>query len=385
MKSRLRAQLVVFTATRVVVNTFFRMVYPFLPAIGRGLGIDLQQLSLALTGRSLAGAFGPLLASLADSRGRKTGMLSGLALFVIGIALVVFWPTFWGLTIALILTALGKLAFDPSMQAYLGDRVPYERRGLALAITELGWSGAFLLGIPAMGFLISREGWLAPFPLLALLAALALGVLAWMLPRDPQREGGRPGLLQNLGTVLRSPAALAGLAMGFFIAASNEVVNLVLGVWMEDAFGLQVAALGAATAVIGVAELSGEGLVSLFADRLGKKRLIRIGLLAISLAALALPLLGRSLPGALVGLFFFYLSFETTFVSSIPLMSEVLPSARATLLAVNIAVISLGRALAALLAPTIYAAGFWASALAAMAINLLALLALRFVHVPGEP
>jgi predicted MFS family arabinose efflux permease len=161
-----------------------------------------------------------------------------------------------------------------------------------------------------------------------------------------------------------------------FSSAANETVNLLFGVWLEDAFGLQIAALGAASAVIGLSELGGEGLVAAFVDRLGKPRAVALGLAVNSLGALALPLVGRSEAGALAGLFFFYISFEFTIVSSIPLMTEILPSARATVLALNVSGLSLGRALGALAGPQLYALGFGAVAAGAVAFNLLALLAL---------
>jgi predicted MFS family arabinose efflux permease len=284
----------------------------------------------------------------------------------------------------MVLTTFGKFTFDPAMQAYLGDRVPYRRRGLTLAITELGWSGAFFLGVPAVGFLIARLGWLAPFPLLAVLSLIAMAILFWMLPSDSTPAPTSPILLRNFRAAFSSPAARAGLGVTFFISIAREVVNIVFGVWLEDSFGLQVAALGMASAVIGFAEVGGEGLVSVTVDRLGKRRSVAIGLVFISLASVLLPAIGRSIPGALVGLFMFYLSYEFTYVSSIPLMTEVLPEARATLMALNIAIASLGRAVAAWAAPPLYGAGFATSALAAALINLLALLALRRVVLPGE-
>jgi len=161
------------------------------------------------------------------------------------------------------------------------------------------------------------------------------------------------------------------------LSIANEVINLVFGVWMEDSFGLKIAALGAASAVIGFSELGGEGLTAALVDRIGKTRAVTIGLIVNCAAALALPLVGRSVPGALAGLFFFYLSFEFTIVSSIPIMSEVVPSARATLMASYGAALSLGRTGGALLATPLYRLGFGWSCLAAVAFNLLALVALN--------
>jgi MFS transporter, DHA1 family, inner membrane transport protein len=382
---RLRYQVAAFTATRIVLNTMHRMVYPFLPAFSRSLGVDIEALSLAVTVRSLGGALGPVLASVSDSRGRKAGMLFGLLLFVLGVGLVWIWPAYPAFLVALMLAMLGKYVFDPAMQAYLGDRISYERRGRVLAITELGWSLSFILGVPAAGLLIARRGWAAPFPFLALLGLVAFGVLAWSLPPDPERHAGQPNLWANLRRVAAHPAALTGLAMGLLLSSANEVVNLVFGVWLEDSFGLQVAALGAASAVIGLSELGGETLTAAITDRLGKPLAVGLGLGLNSLTALALPFLGSSLAGALVGLFLFYITFEYTLVSSIPLMTEVLPSARATLMAANAAGLSLGRAVGALMSTPLYLYGknlpglpdVLPVALASIGFNLLALFALR--------
>ncbi|HTX91190.1 MAG TPA: MFS transporter [Anaerolineales bacterium] len=374
IRTPLRWQILAFTLIRTIFNTLHRMVYPFLAIFARGLGVDLTTFSLALTARSVVGTVGPFAASVADRRGRRFGMLFGAGLFMAGAAVVVFWPTFAGLTVSLALATLGKYIFDPGMQAYLGDRVPYERRGRTIALTEFGWSLAFVVGVPLMGFLIARLGWLAPFPLLTLLGVAIVGGLLWMLPKDgPPANGNRSR--DNFRLVLTSLPALTGLAIGLFATAANEQVNLVFGVWLEDSFGLKIAALGAASAVIGISEMSAEGLVAGFVDRLGKPRAIALGLAVNSLAALALPWLGRTEAGAMVGLFLFYLSFEFTIVSSIPLMTELLPTARATLMSFNVAVLSLGRAIGAFLAPRLYGLGFLAVALAAILFNLVALFA----------
>ena len=379
MEALPRWHILVLTAIRVVYNTMHRMVYPFLSAFARGLGVDLAAIATAMSIRSAVGTIGPFAAALTDRRGRKVGILSGAALFTLGAAVVVFVPTYPGLVLALVLSTLGKYIFDPSLLAYLGDRIPYERRGRTIAITEFGWSLAFILGIPLVGFLIARSGWMAPFPLFAALGALIFTGLLFLIPAD-SRAGNGQSTLSGFRLVLTSIPALAGLALGMFTSGANELVNLLFGVWLEDSFGLQIAALGLASAVIGASELGAEGLVAAFVDRLGKLRSVAIGLVLNSLAAIALPLIGRTQAGALAGLFLFYLSFEFTLVSSIPLMTEILPSARATLMAFNVAALSLGRALGAFLGSQLYPLGFASVAAAAVAFNLLALLAVQRIH-----
>jgi predicted MFS family arabinose efflux permease len=155
------------------------------------------------------------------------------------------------------------------------------------------------------------------------------------------------------------------------------MINLIFGVWLEDSFGLKVAALAGASVVIGISELGGEGLVALTTDKLGKPRALVLGLTANALAALLLPIIGRTELGALIGLFLFYITFEYFVVSHIPLMSEVMPEARATLLSFNLTGHSLGRVIGALLAAFIYQKfGFFHIALIAILFNIFALLAL---------
>jgi predicted MFS family arabinose efflux permease len=216
-----------------------------------------------------------------------------------------------------------------------------------------------------------------------LLGVVSLAALYFMLPHEPlHAPKGRT--LANFRLVLVSIPALAGLSIALLASLGNELVSLIFGVWLEDTFGLQIVALGAAAAVIGFSELSGEGLVAAFSDRLGKPRAVALGLAANCLGALLLPVLGRSSTGALVGLFIFYITFEFTVVSLIPLMTEILPAARATLLAFNVAAFTLGRAVGAPLSVLLYTQGFWVVVVGTVVFNLAALGALGIL-VRQEP
>jgi predicted MFS family arabinose efflux permease len=375
---RIRFQLIIFMFVRTVLNTMHRMVYPFLTVFARGLGVDITTISFVVTARSFVGIFAPVFGSVADQRGRRFGMLAGISLFTAGMASVAIRPGFITFCVALLLTILGKYLFDPSMQAYIGDRVPYERRGTALAVTEAAWSLSFILGVPLMGFLIATYGWSAPFPVLLILGVATFAIIAWMIPHE-----GRSAIhpestsLKNVRAVLTSMPALAGISIALWASAANELVNLIFGVWLEDSFGLKIAALAGASAVIGLSELSGEGLVALTTDRLGKPRALVLGLSGNALAALLLPIVGTTQAGALAGLFLFYITFEYVMVSHIPLMTEVLPSVRATVLSFNLTGHSLGRMIGALLATFIYQRfGFVPVTFLAILFNLFALLAL---------
>lgn len=374
--NQFRYQVALFAFIRTVFNTAFRMIYPFLPIFSRALGVDIATLSLAVTSRQAIGIFGPFLSIIFESRGRKLGMLISLGLFTVGVILVVIWPIYPVFFLTLILTTLGKYMFDPIMQGYIGEEVPYPKRGFAIAVTELGWSIAFIAGIPLMGFLISRHGFISPFVLLAILALLSIFIVGKILQPTTKSDNEWSQIIENCRCVLNYTPALTALLIGISISMANEIINLVFGLWLEDSFGLQIMALGGAAAAIGFAELGGESLMGLFTDRLGKTRSIGLGIIANAITAGILPILGRSPTGAVISLFLFYITFEFTLVALIPMMTEILPSARVTLMAFNVAGLSIGRGAGALIAPPIYLHGIGFSAAAAILVNALALIAL---------
>lgn len=372
-----RIQLIVVASLRLILNTLQRMAYPFLSIFARGLGVDVTTISFVLTGRNLAGALSPFLAPLADQRGRKPAMLAGIVTFTVGVSAVAIHPGLLTLSIALVLGAFSQDLFNPAIQAYFGDRVPYEQRGAALAITEMSWSLAFIAGVPLVGLLIARYGWSAPFPVLAVLG-IGMFVVIWlMIPHTDTHYQPNFNSGAHWRVILTSIPALACASIALWSSAANEMVTLIFGVWLGDSFGLQIAALAGASAVIGFAELSGEGLVVLVTDRIGKPRAVAFGLAGNVITSILLPFIGRTEIGALIGLFLFYISFEYMIVSQLPMMTEAVPQARATTMALNLIGFSIGRALGDLLSTLIYQRfGFLAVTLGAAMFDIFAWLAL---------
>jgi predicted MFS family arabinose efflux permease len=371
--------LTIYTLIRVVMNTTYRMIYPFLSVFARGLGVDISVISGLVANRAIVGAVDPFIFPFIETRGRKFGMLLGLGLFIASTALVAVFPSLTTLGIALIFGLVGKAIFDPSLTSYVADHISYEKRGMAIGFMEFAWSLAFIIGVPAMGFVIARSTWSAPFGIVGVLGVVAFIFIAWTLVDSAKPVHHQDGMFGHVKEIVTTPVVLVALSIGLSMTAANEVVNLMFGVWLEDSFKLQITALAGASAIIGLSEMGGEGLVTIFVDRVGKMRAAGVGLLANCLAALLLPWIGRTEAGALVGLFLFYITFEFTIVSLIPLMTEVMPAARATTLSFSGAANSLGRAIGALLGPTLYAFGFSVVTGAAVAFNLLGLAAIWYV------
>ena len=380
-KWKISIDIFLFTLARTVINTSYRMVYPFLPVFARGLGVEPAALALSFSVRSFLGVFGPFLATVSDTHDRKTGILLGIGLFTAGSGVVGVWPSFWGFILGTSLVLLGNVVFIPAISAYLGDRIAYEKRGRVLAITELSWALAFIGGIPLVQALISSYSWITPFIVFAVVGSLFFLLFLLFLPAQRRENNCDNTIWRNLAGVLGTWPALAGLLTGIFFTGANEVVNLIFGVWIEDQFGLNFAALTIASIVIGVSELGGEIFTGIWLDAIGKRRMIWIFLGLNSLAAFLLPLASESLGFTMAGLGLFYITFEVVLVSMLTLMSEVFPSARATMMAVAVAGFSLGRMLGDLIGPGLFGISFWLSCVVAIILNGLAAMLLTQVQI----
>lgn len=322
---------------RITLNISYRITYPFLPVLARGLGVDLTSAGLLVAARGAGGLVSPMFGPLSDHLGRRRLMLVGVALLILAAAVCAALPLYAAFLLTFVTFGIAKAIYDPAMQAYIGDHVPYERRGRAMGITELAWSGAWLIGVPTTGWLIVRAGWQSPFALLAILGAAGLLLIGWLLPRDVPISVHANSTSLQLGQVLRSRNLMAALGVTFLLILANEFTFVVYGAWMESHFGLSVAALGMASIVIGIAEALGEFGSAAFVDRLGKRRAVLVGLAMMAITCAALPPLGQRLEWALGGLVVLFIAFEFAIVSFLPLISELTPDMRATAMSANIA------------------------------------------------
>ncbi len=356
-QTRPSIQLAVLTTSRLFINTGLRMVYPFLPAFARGLGVPLSAVAGLVALRGFVGLLSPLFGPLSERYGRRHMLLLSMLLFSAGCLIVVIWPDLWAFGLALAVIAIAKVIYDPAMQAYIGDTVPYEKRGRSLAISELSWAGAFILGVPLIGFAIQEQGWRAPFALLAVLGVVAVTALGRLSPSADGRTGSTTSFRATWALIRQEPVIWAAAAYILLVTAANELLLVVYGDWMETSFALTLTSLGLATAVIGGAEVTGEIMTALAVDRIGKRPFVITTGLITAIMYLVVSVTNVTLTTTLVALFTLFFFFEMSVVGGVPLMTELVPSARGIVMSIVLAAGGLGRALGALLGPVIWSRG----------------------------
>jgi MFS transporter, DHA1 family, inner membrane transport protein len=357
----------VILVSRLVINTSFRIGYAFVPELSRGLGIELPAMGALISTRSFAGMLAPVFGSLSDRYGRRPLMFGSLVLLIACAALAYLSASFVFFAIGFVGLGIAKVIFDPSCSAFLGDRVPYARRGLVLGLSELGWASGGLIGVPIAARAIALWGWQSPYALIALGGAAALVWAALALPKtDTVHHTQHVDTRAAFAAVAHHRSAVIMLCVVASFMIAGELIAISYATWLTVRFQLDVMALGGIVATFAAADVGGEVLSMLAVDRFGKKRALLAGYCATTLFYFTMPALGASLPVAVAALFLYYVCFEFTIVSVFPLVSELAPEARGTILSLTILAASVGRTIGGLSGAWLFAlSGFGANGITA--------------------
>jgi predicted MFS family arabinose efflux permease len=352
MEYPLVRQIIAVMFFRLLLNTGRRFIYPFAPALSRGLDVPLAAITSIIATSQMTSLLGLFSGPMADRIGYRFMMRTGLGLLAGGMLLCGLLPTYWPVFIGLVVASLGKTVFDPAIQAFIGRNVPYARRGRVIGAVETAWAGSTLVGIPALGLIIEHVRLNNSFYILAFLGAIGWISISRVIPPDEPNidsKKERIGVRASLKQLVQIRPAAGMLAFGFWISIANDSLFVVYGAWFEQDFLVSLVTLGFSTVAIGAAELLGESITAIFADRLGLKRAIILGLCLAICAYLLLPFIGRTFPLAMAGMFCVFLAFEFTMVTSFSLSTELMPKARATMMSGFYATAGVGRMIGVLL------------------------------------
>lgn len=334
----------VMMIARFVHDTAVRVVYPFAPEIAAGLRVSAKDFGAIVSLRTAAAFFSPVLGAVSDRIGYRPAMVTGLIALSVGLAVIGFAQSVFAAIIAFVISGLGSALYLPAQQAYVSERVPYAQRGRVMGAIELTWAGGGAIGVPLLGALIPSLGWRAPFVALAVAVSIVAG-LTLLLVETP-RVARRPGDSIRWSAILQNRSAISLLLVWFMLFFAFENVQIGYGSWLASQFELNVAERGNVAVYLGVFEVIAELGVVLVVDRIGKKRSVT-GSLVVALLGYVL-LFGAGSTAlwlALAALAISFFGFEFSVVAGISIVSEQMPTARGTMLALGVTAGGLGRTL----------------------------------------
>lgn len=333
------------TAAKTVVNVALRWIPPFLPTLERAFGATTTQLTTVLGVGETAGLSTIFVGRHLD-RGRERAVMIGALGLVGASAVLALAGTLTTFAVSFFILVLGVANLTVAGQAWISHRVDYRWRARSIGLYETSWAIALLAGAPIVALLINAFGWRGPFVAIAIACVLAAMLVAATLPAHVP---ARPLDGTDEVAFAAPPASInarAWLVMigSATIAMAGLSVFVISGSWLDDAFGVSTGGIGAVAMLFGATELASSLGSAAFADRLGKLR-TTFGGVATLLAGLALMVSADDqLWMGVGGLVVFLFGFELAFVVSLSLVSESMPDARGSTLAVGNAVGTVARA-----------------------------------------
>jgi predicted MFS family arabinose efflux permease len=347
----------VTTFSKLLFNITRRLIYPFAPEFARGLNVDLSAITSVIAINQATSLFGLVGASFADRYGYRALMLFSLGLLTIGTFAAGLIPLYSLFVISLFIAGLAKSIFDPSLQAFIGNFVPFEKRGKIIGITELAWAGSTLIGIPLAGVIIERFSWQTPFLIIGGFSLVCFCIILKIMPKDkknPKPSQTRTLMISNWKIIIKDRKVRGILSFVFFMSLGNDNLFVIYGAWLEQSHNLSIVAIGFGTIFIGLSEILGEGCTVFFSDRIGLKKSVITGVSLCTVAYFLLPLLNIGLAYVLTGLFLIFFTFEFTIVTCMSLSTELVPELRASTMAAFFALAGIGRVAGAFLGGIIW-------------------------------
>jgi predicted MFS family arabinose efflux permease len=331
------------------------------------------------------GAPGILVAVLtgpySDRFGRKRFLVAGSLVMGVFTLLSAFATSFFVLVAMRIIAGIGASVIFPNVTATVGDNFPYRERGSAMG-TVIGLNTlASVIGVPLAGILAEATSWRVSVGLVGVLSIIAAVVLFWKL-RPAQTPLSESRIRDMYHSILTNRAALGAVGSSFLGALYWFTWATYIVVFFEDAFRLSqgVASLLALTQGLGV--MLGSQLGGRLGGRIGHKPIVAGSILISGTLLLLQTNLSLPLPATAVLNLVLSAVIGARFASNTTLLTEQVPEARGTLLALSASVTSasivVGATIGGLL---IDGPGFWAlGAFCAVAAALAAVVVWVFVR-----
>jgi predicted MFS family arabinose efflux permease len=266
----------------------------------------------------------------------------------------------------MLLLGLGSAGFVPTLQAYIGARLPYAQLARGMGMLEYSWALTGIVGLSLMGLLIAATGWRTPFFLLGagmLVMVVVLRTLpsardATNLPRPLTTTSSKTSLAHRIRNFFHVETNAVSTYATIFAAAANfygGIQFMILhGVWFADQYAFGPRELGYVALLFGCFDLAASVSVSLFTDRFGKRRSAILGTTGAMLGYLLIPWLNIGVVPAVLSAALARGFFEFAIVANLPLLSQQSPNQRAKIMTLS-AAITLGvSTISSFIAPVLY-------------------------------
>jgi predicted MFS family arabinose efflux permease len=287
-----------------------------------------------------------IIGPFSDRFGRKRFLVIGSACMGIFTLLAAFATSFAVLIALRVIAGIGAALIFPNVSAMIGDNFPYRDRGRAMS-TVIGFNTmASIVGVPTAGIVAEATSWRLSLALVGALCVAAT-VLLYFLLRPAQVSMSDSRFFDVYRDIFRNPSAVAAVVSSFLGSLHWFAWSTYIVVFFESVYGLSRGAASAFALTLGLGVLIGSQVGGRLGDRVGHKPVVA-GAIVMS-ALLLLVLTNTTLPviaGAALNLVLSAVV-GARFATNQTLMTEQMPAARGTLLALSASTVGVAIVLAA--------------------------------------
>ena len=303
----------------------FGIVVPILGRYAERFGANGLQVGLMFASFSIAQmVFAPILGRISDKVGRKPVIVFSLIGTAVGSFVTGAAGALWVLFLGRILDGASGASVAVA-QGAVADIAPPEQRARLMGMLGAAFGVGFVVG-PALGGLAALGGPHVPFYLAGTIAAI--NAVAAMI-RLPETKPDTSHITQKhqRGSAL-SPALKRFALVGFLSMLGFAGFEATFSIWGQKQFGFTEGSASIVFVFVGVTLVAVQGgLIGPLTEKLGSRKLLRIGL---SLVAVGLLLLGftTTWPMLFVALFLLSLGQGMSGPSGGALVAELAPVER---------------------------------------------------------
>jgi predicted MFS family arabinose efflux permease len=361
--------LIVFTLWLLVFSSASQtmIIAPILPLIGDELGIPDAALGTLVSAYSLmVGVFAILAGPVSDRIGRRRILLLGCGAMSAALVLHTFAVDYVSFLFVRVLAGSAGGVLSGAAVSYIGDAFPYSRRGWATGWVMSGAAVGQIVGIPLGIVMAARWGVASPFYGFAATMAVTVLLLYFGVPQPPVRRSDHPLTVGRAArdylAMLRRPEVRSGAAAFFLMFLGVSVFVVYLPTWLEREFGASGDQIAFMFLLGGIANVLTGPQAGRLSDRIGRKGIILLACVGLSIVMLAMVAFVRSIVGAYV-LFTLTMVLVAMRVSpfSALLTALVQDEGRGSLMSLTVALGQMGFALGGAIAGPLFAGVGYAS------------------------
>ncbi len=255
----------ILSFTLLVVMLGYGMVMPVMPFLITQLGAGGTEMGWMTSSYALMQLiFAPLWGIASDRVGRKPILMLGILGYAVALLLFGLAKTFPMLFFARVLSGILSSATMPTAMAYIGDNAPEKERSGGMGKLGAAMGAGVVLG-PLVGGWLSADSFSFPFFLGSGLAALALVLVALILPeaqeKIAQRKERKGFNLAAARAVLIGPAGVL-LLLIFIMAVGLANFQSIIGLYLVQRLAFDTAQVGWLWMAIGGIMILAQGLLT---------------------------------------------------------------------------------------------------------------------------